>query len=658
MHIITVAPIKRGIPVDELSYFTGKDIPTGALVTVPLRGRQTPALVIRSVPAENAKAEIKQAKFTLKKLDRIHAKHFFRKEFIDACATTARYFAATTGAVIHSTFPNALILSKKVSMGSAPTPSAERPKRHGERYIFQAEESERRATYKSHIREVFARNASCYFILPSIQDIEHTYAGLEKGIQEYTFILHGGLTKKELERRWEKITTMNHPVLIIGTPLFLALPRYDIESIILERESANAYALQGRPFIDLRFFAEAFAEAIGADLIVGDLFLRTETLYRKEQGEFEALQRPKYRFSSTAKQEIIDMRTSGEQPATGKIAICSARLVDILEEVRAKGSHCFILGVRRGFAPMTVCGDCGTVVACERCSAPMVLHKKDPSTPSETRSSGQSSPPAPALPPKDDGIPRIFLCHRCGFERDSDLLCAHCGGWRLTPLGIGITQAEEAIKRGFPNAQVFRIDRDVIKDHAGARALVDKFYQTPGSILIGTEMAIPYLTEPLAAVAVLSVNSLLTIPDFRMGERVFRLLLILREKAREHFVIQTRDPNGPLFALATEGNVGEFLRTELDARHRLGYPPFSTLLKFTFEGKKQDGAAAMNEIERTFGSYHPVSFPSFIARVKGKYRTNALIKVPKKDWPNQELSELIRMLPPEVEIRVNPESVI
>lgn len=655
MFIITVAPIKRGIPVDELSYFTSEDVLSGALVTVPLRGRQTPALVIRSIPAATAKSEIKRAEFALKKLDRIHAKHFFRKEFIEACEKTANYFATTTGAVIHSTFPNALILSKKVTALSAPQEEIEKPKRHGERYIFQAEDEERRAAYKSHIREVFARNRSCYFILPSVQDIEHTYAGLEKGIQEYTFILHGGLSKKELERRWEQITTMTHPVLIIGTPLFLAIPRYDIGSIILERESASAYMLQGRPFIDLRYFAEMFATAIGADIILGDLFLRTETLYRKETGEAEALQRPKYRLPSRAQQEIVDMRSSGEQPATGKVAICSARLVEILEDVRAKGTQCFILGVRRGFAPMTVCGDCGTVVACERCSAPMVIHKKN-----------QSSVPSPrsSVKPGTETSSNVFLCHRCGFEKDTEILCSRCGGWRLTALGIGITQAQEAIMRRFPGAPIFRIDRDVIKNHKEAKAIVEKFYQTPGSILIGTEMAIPYLTLPLFAVAILSVNSLLTIPDFRMGERIFRLLLILREKAREHFLIQTRDPNIPLFTLATEGNIGEFLRTELDQRHRLGYPPFSTLLKFTHEGKKQEGAAIMNEIEKTFGAYHPVTFPSFIARVKGKYRTNALLKIPKGlpaqagGWPDPELTQLIRALPLEVEVRVNPESVI
>ncbi|MDO8521106.1 MAG: hypothetical protein Q7S52_03245, partial [bacterium] len=232
MYVITVAPIKRGIPVDELSYFTTADLPPGALVTVPLRGRQTPALVIRSTSAEDAKSEIKQAQFALKKLDRVHAKHFFRKEFVAACEVTASYFATTVGAVIHSTFPSALILSKQIAASAPPPMEGDaKSKRRSEKRIFQAEESERRAAYKSHIREVFARNASCYFILPSIQDIEHMYVGLEKGIQEYTFVLHSGLSKKELEARWKKITTMTHPVLIIGTPLFLAIPRFDIESI-------------------------------------------------------------------------------------------------------------------------------------------------------------------------------------------------------------------------------------------------------------------------------------------------------------------------------------------------------------------------------------------------------------------------------------------
>ena len=242
------------------------------------------------------------------------------------------------------------------------------------------------------------------------------------------------------------------------------------------------------------------------------------------------------------------------------------------------------------------------------------------------------------------------------------MTCGNCGGWRLVPLGIGITQAEESIRRRFPDATIFRIDRDTVERHADAKKIIDKFYQTPGSILLGTEMAIPYLTEPLATVAVLSVNSLLTIPDFRMGEKVFRLLLLLREKAREHFLVQTRDPDMELFALATQGNIGEFVRQELLGRQELSYPPFSTMIKFTHQGGKVEGARVMTDIERTFGAYHPVSFPSFIGKIKGKYLMNALLRIVEDGknagWPNDELLGLIRALPPDVEVRVNPDSII
>ena len=638
MYIVSVAPIKRGIPIDELSYFTKDPIEVGALVSIPLRGRSVPGLVIRSIPAQEAKSELRQADFALKKLERVRAQSFFAPGFIRAAITTANEFAASPGAAIQALFPNALLTMKQTK---------EMPlqkERRGQRYIFQAEEEERFATYKSHIREVFARGGSCFVVLPTLQDIESTFAKLEKGISNYTFILHSGLTKKETEKRWNAIIATNHPVLIIGTPLFLSIPRIDIESVILERESASGYQLATRPYIDMRFYVEEFAKEIGADLIFGDLFLRVETIERFSRGEFEALLRPKSRVPSASTQHVIDMRASGEQPATGKVAICSAELVDLIEEVRKKGTHCFILGVRRGFSPMTVCGDCGTVVTCTRCAAPMVIHKR----------SGKVT--------TEEVAEHIFLCHRCGLERETDVTCAHCGGWRLVPLGIGIAQAEESIKRRFPDATIFRIDRDTIERHSDAKKVIDKFYQTPGSILLGTEMAIPYLTEPIATVAVLSVNSLLTIPDFRMGEKVFRLLLVLREKAREHFLVQTRDPDMELFELATQGNIGEFIRTELLARQELSYPPFSTMIKFTHQGGKQEGSRALADIERIFGAYHPVTFPSFIGKVRGKYLMNALLRIPKQSgkalWPNDELLGLIRALPPDVEVRVNPDSII
>jgi primosomal protein N' (replication factor Y) len=645
MFVITVIPITRGIAVDELSYFTGEVVPEGALVSVPLRGRKVPALVLSSIPARDAKVSIKTANFTLKRLERVEAKRCFTPGFLTAASKTAEYFAVTRGAVLRAVFPTQLLAALPQEEIK---PSEPGDVRLPERFVVQSEDVERYALYKSLIRETFAKGGSIFFALPSVQDIDHVYETMERGIREYTFILHGGLSKKELEKRWKALATMDHPVLIIGTAYFLGVPRSDIATIIIDKESSSAYRIQGRPFIDLRFFAEKFAEASGAKFILGDIVLRAETFARYESGEFEPLTRPKSRLISNAQQILVDMRKLGEQPATGRFAIYSPTLVDAIEDNRTCGTQAFLLGIRKGFAPMTVCGDCGTVVECKRCSAPVVLHKRG----------GTKIAPTEGEPEQKENINNVFLCHRCGAERPADFTCTHCGGWRLTTLGIGIDQADEALRGRFPDLPVFRIDRDSVATHKEAQKIAEKFFATPGAVMIGTEMAIPYLTKPLAHIGVLSVNSLLTIPDFRMGEKVFRLLLTLRAKAERRFIVQTREAKNTIFSLALGGNIGEFLREELETRKELGYPPFATLIKLTHEGSKPEGERVMADIEKTFTHFHPVTFPAFIARIKGKYRMNALMKIPKEKWPDRDVISLLRSLPQDIEIRVDPESVI
>lgn len=666
MFVITVIPISRGIGIEELSYFTAETIPEGALVSVPLRGRMIKALVVSFQDAREAKANLKTADFALKKLERVDATRGISPHFFAAVEKTAHYYNAPRGAIIHAAFPVAL-LGVGTTEATAPARVAT-----SERFVLQTDDTERRTLYKSLIRESFAKQKSVYLALPSIQDIEQVYESMERGIKEYTFVLHGGLTKAEEKKRWNAAIAMKHPVLIIGTIYFLGIPRTDLAAIILDKESSSAYRLQGRPFVDLRYFAEAYAEALGAKFVVGDIMLRTETFARFETKEFESLTRPKSRFVSGADMRLVDMRVLGEQPATGRYAIYSPTLVDAIMENETSRTRMFLLGVRRGYAPMTVCGDCATVVICARCAAPVVLYKK--SAVSSQQSAVAAAPMASAgrdvhekSPNMNTPAPRsplpalsrnVFLCHRCGHERPADFTCTHCGGWRLTALGVGIAQAEEALRGRFPDLPLFRIDRDATPTHKDARKVAEKVFATPGAVLLGTEMALPYLTGPLAHVGVLSVNSLLTIPDFRMGEKVFRLLLALRAKAERSFIVQTRDAKNEIFARALSGQIGEFLHDELAARKVLDYPPFTTFIKLTHDGSKPDGERAMADIARIFAPWSPVTFPSFIARVKGKYRMNALLKIPAGKWPDQEIATLLSALPAEIEVRVDPESVI
>ena len=67
MKILEVIPIARGINSDTLSYFSGTDVTVGSIVSVPLRKKNIPALVIGLKDAEESKTEIRKSSFFTKK---------------------------------------------------------------------------------------------------------------------------------------------------------------------------------------------------------------------------------------------------------------------------------------------------------------------------------------------------------------------------------------------------------------------------------------------------------------------------------------------------------------------------------------------------------------------------------------------------------------
>lgn len=666
IYIVSVYPLSRGAGKDQLTYFTAKRVSPGALVSVPIRNKTTDAIVVSVRSAHISKSELKAASFSIKKIVAVKAEDFFLPSFVEAAEETARYFATHAGAVLHSLVPQAILSSSKSIAGktmeisakkspdsSDQTSTAERQTGFKQQaLLLQAEDEERISTYKSIIREEFARQSSVFFCVPELSEIERTKETLARGIEEYTYVLHSGLTKKQIGDMWERALKEEHPVLIIGTGTFLSLPRTDISTVILEKESSRSYKSSARPFIDIRTFAEIFTRRRGIRFIMGDILLRPETIFHEKEGRYTAISPLKFRALSTADQTIVDMTKYTEKFGDKEFRLVSDELALQISDARENGENIFILTARRGLFPLTVCNDCGNTVLCSRCSAPTVLHKNTGNVPAQ------------------DGLPtatstvqagkNISLCHKCGKVEEAIDRCSVCKGWRLATLGIGIANVEEVLKKKFPGIKIFRLDRDIATTHKKALEIRNKFYATPGSVLLGTEMAVAYLTKEIAGVAVLSVDSLFTIPDFRINERVFTMLLRLRGRAAKHFLIQTRDMENRIFDYATKGNMADFYREEIAERKILGYPPFATLIKFTLEGNK---LAVEKEMERLSGilkenEYEPAVFPAFIATVKGKYRMNLLLKLPAGQWVDEKLLAIIRGLSPAFAVRVDPEDVL
>ncbi|MDQ2933357.1 MAG: hypothetical protein M3Q80_03165, partial [bacterium] len=294
----------------------------------------------------------------------------------------------------------------------------------------------------------------------------------------------------------------------------------------------------------------------------------------------------------------------------------------------------FILTIRRGTSPITVCSDCEMIVSCNNCSAPVVLHT--------SKESGKN----------------FFMCHGCGERRTANETCKKCGGWRLTPLGIGIDKVYEEIQSKFPDVEVFKIDADTTKTDSQIAAVIEKFKSKPGSILLGTEMALVHLTEKIEHIAVASLDSLFALPDFRIQEKIMYTLIRLRSMANRSLLVQTRKAEEKVFEYGLKGNLSDFYRSTLEERRQFSYPPFSTLIKITIEGKKEAIAAAMADVQKLLEHREIDVFPAFTAAVRGNSIIHGLLRIPEGGWPNSELGTILKNLPPNVKVKIDPESLL
>ncbi|MEI8249281.1 MAG: hypothetical protein WCG07_02175, partial [Candidatus Taylorbacteria bacterium] len=501
------------------------------------------------------------------------------------------------------------------------------------------------------IRQEFARKKSVVFYVPSIEDAKNICNKLEKGIEGYIYMLHSGLTEKQILATWKSIADMQHSIVIVATGSFALLPRTDIQSVVIERENARGWITQRTPYLDLRHALESIAKKNKQTVYLADSVLRTETLHRLDNHDITPGTPFKWRSITTAKEALIDMRTrKPETPENGlplpekndepipRFRVLSPELEELIKRNHEDNTHLFIYTVRRGLSPMTVCADCEAIVTCTNCSAPVVLH---------TSKSIQTG-----------GGKNFFMCHKCGERRNAMETCVHCTSWRLTPLGIGIDRVAEELAQHFPLIDVFKIDADTTKTEKQISSVLEKFKSKPGSILLGTEMSLLHLPEKIEHVAVASIDSLFALPDFRIQEKVMYTLIRLRAIADRSFVVQTRRPEEKIFEYGLKGNLSDFYRMTLDERQQFSYPPYSLLIKLTIEGKKEIISKDMAACVELLKPHEVDIFPAFTSTVRGKSIIHGLLKLKPKVWPDRVLIDKLRSLPLHVSIKINPETLL
>jgi primosomal protein N' (replication factor Y) len=389
------------------------------------------------------------------------------------------------------------------------------------------------------------------------------------------------------------------------------------------------------PKIDWRMAIEKYGSLIGARVVLGDTLLRIETLARRDKGLISDISQAVFRVEKAPQTIVVNMNDKEHKIKDG-FKLISEELWSMIDYAKKKNERMVIFCSRRGLSPQTLCGDCGKTVMCTRCSSPVVLHQ-----------------------PKSGD--RFFLCHHCGEKRSALEACKNCGGWKLTTLGIGIDTIGTMVEKKYPDSKTFKIDKDAIKKESDGKKIIKDFLKNDHAILLITETGLPFIpTVPYIAIA--SFDSLFSIPDFRISERIVHNLIDLAEKTEKYFLIQSRNAESPLLKTVAGGGLMEFFRMELEAREKMGYPPFMTFIKLTISAPKTTAMEILEDLQTKLEEWSPIVFPAFTATLKNEVVMNILLKIENDYWKDVEKSKSLRhiilSLSREVAVQINPESML
>ena len=638
MYLITVVPLSKSARTDVLSYFYSSEIPLGTLVEVPFRSKHLKAIVTETKPIEDMKGAIKTASFQLKKVSRVLAgntENPFSPELFAACKSLADIYLAPVSKIIDDVIPEVLFEERKKTGARFARARITVPPG------FLCESLPNRISwYKTRIRELFAQKKSIYIVLPTEQETEKMFSLLSRGIEEYSVLLTSGIGKKKMTAALKKIHTEEHPLCIFGTATYLSIPREDLDTIVLEHENSGSYRRVVQPCIDMRIFVELYAKEKKISLIFADTLPRLETYNRYKNGEIDDVFHFGFHPELPDKEFLIARAHDGVR---GSWSMLSDELQTLIEQTITAGSRIYLFALRNGLASITACRDCGEVLTCEYCEAPLALFKTT-------------------------GDKRLFICNTCKRHTPAESSCKRCGSWNLFPYGIGVESLYDECLKKFPGGTIMRLDRGSVANDKQARDVAKAWSETPGAILVGTELAMHYLPEKIPTTAIVSFDSLFSIPSFRVPERIVELATALRERTAKTLLIQTMYPDDKLLKVTSKPKLIAWYEEELVERQEFNYPPFKTLIKLTGHFTKDALSGERSALAQALAPFSPDIYTTPSPENRDFIRLIALIRVSPKEWSpatltkgatfNPALKEMLQKLKEHYLIAINPEDLL
>lgn len=363
-----------------------------------------------------------------------------------------------------------------------------------------------------------------------------------------------------------KTVEKDEPCIVIGTRKSVFLPFASLGLIIMDEEHDGSYKQDSAPRYHTRDAALYRAQFHHCKLVLASATPSLDSYARAVKGVYALATLPKRAAGQDANVHILDLKSV---QTTFNL---SNPLLKGMQMRMNKGEKTLLLLNRRGYLPTVRCNDCKEYLVCEECNLPLSYHKQE----------------------------NALVCHVCGNRYPMVTNCPHCHSSSLSWTGQGTERLEEDLEAIFPTAKIVRMDADTTRRKNAHQHLLEEFEEN-GDILMGTQMIAKGLDyEKITLAGILSVDGILSRPDYCACEQAYQLMEQAAGRAGRGSLpgdvfIQTFNPDHYVLHFIENHDYRGFFQQEMLYRHAGHYPPYTFMASLVFLSESLDSAYAKAE---------------------------------------------------------------
>ncbi len=455
-------------------------------------------------------------------------------------------------------------------------------------------------TYFEPVAEAIRMGRQVLVLLPEIALTENFLNRFENRFGAPPVLWHSSLKSTERRRAWRAISEGTAQV-VVGARFALFLPYKNLGLVVVDEAHEVSFKQDDGVRYNARDVSVMRARFEGFPVVLASATPALESLQMAESGIYEKLDLPS-RFGGAQLPHIDTIDLTDEPPERQRWL--SPRLVAALEDRLAKGEQSLLFLNRRGYAPLTLCRNCGFRFKCSNCSAWLVEHR----------------------------LSQRLACHHCGHEETPPESCPECGEPDcLVACGPGVERIADEVAELFPEARVSVATSDTLGSPERAAQFIAEAESGAVDVIVGTQLVTKGFHFPeLTLVGVVDADLGLEGGDLRAGERTYQQVSQAAGRAGRgakpgEVLIQTRHPEAAVIAALANGDRDAFYSAETEARRHAGAPPFgrwaAIIISSEDDAEARSAAARMGDA-RPFHDDLTIlgPAPAPLALLRGRYR--------------------------------------